>query len=192
MLIFHNPPPVPPHHAGAQWVAWRRQRSRLGSVTAFGRECGERKIRSDSRAQRTLSLLFNRDVVAESQRWAAQALGIDASVKIPPRLPMIGGFLGLIGILLLAGPFLREALGKNSLSERSEIFDRHTQRPHTMPSPFDGKIFLYVHRGVRSLCARRRPDSSRLESVRLRSSVRRRLPGGFSADRRHRVARRTL
>jgi pimeloyl-ACP methyl ester carboxylesterase len=63
-----------------------------------------------------VSLLFNSEVVAQSQRWAAAALGIDASVKVPPRLPMIGGFLGLIGILLLAGPFLREALGQNSLS----------------------------------------------------------------------------
>jgi len=42
-------------------------------------------------------------------------LGIDASVKTPPRLPMIGGVAGLVGIFLLAGPFIREALGKSSL-----------------------------------------------------------------------------
>jgi pimeloyl-ACP methyl ester carboxylesterase len=62
-----------------------------------------------------VSLLFSPEAVAESQRWAAKALGIDASVKIPPRLPLVGGVAGLIGIFLLAGPFLREALGKNSL-----------------------------------------------------------------------------
>ena len=43
-------------------------------------------------------------------------LGLDASVKIPPRLPLVGGLAGLIGIFLLAGPFLNEALGKNSLA----------------------------------------------------------------------------
>jgi pimeloyl-ACP methyl ester carboxylesterase len=67
-----------------------------------------------------VSLLFNPEVIAESQRWAAQALGIDASVKIPPRLPLIGGLAGLIGIFLLAGPFLHEALGKSSLATATQ------------------------------------------------------------------------
>ena len=63
-----------------------------------------------------VSLLFSPQVVAESQRWVAQTLGIDSNVVIPPRLPLVGGVLGLVGIFLLAGPFVREALGKSSLA----------------------------------------------------------------------------
>ena len=34
-------------------------------------------------------MLVRGNTVAESQRWAAQVLGIGASVKIPPRLPLL-------------------------------------------------------------------------------------------------------
>ena len=75
-------------------------------------------------------LLVRGNTVAESQRWAAQVLGIDASVKIPPRLPLVGGVAGLIGIFLLAGPFIREALGKSSLVGDGAAADGSVAQPY--------------------------------------------------------------
>jgi pimeloyl-ACP methyl ester carboxylesterase len=114
-LPFTDPPAAPPHllvlsESMAPAMLRDTARSLLSGANSVN---GKYDVIPRSTH---VSLLFNPEVVAESQRWAAQALGIDASVKIPPRLPMIGGFLGLIGIFLLAGPFLREALGKNSLN----------------------------------------------------------------------------
>ena len=115
MLIFANPPPVPPHTLVLSGSLEPRSVRDSARSLVSGENAASGKYEVISHATHA-GMLFDRDVIAESQHWAAAALGIDASVKIPPRLPMIGGFLGLIGILLLAGPFLREALGQNSLS----------------------------------------------------------------------------
>jgi pimeloyl-ACP methyl ester carboxylesterase len=115
MLPFTDPPPAPPHllilSAGLEPRMLRDSaRSLLSGSNASS---GSYEVISFATHA---GLLWRANVVAESQRWAAQALGIDATVKIPPRLPLWGGVLGLAGIFLLAGPFLREALGKSSLA----------------------------------------------------------------------------
>jgi pimeloyl-ACP methyl ester carboxylesterase len=114
-LPFSDPPPAPPNllilSAGLE--------PRMLRDTARSLLSGENASSGDYEVISLAThagLLLRANLVAESQRWAAKALGIDASVRIPPRLPLIGGFAGLIGIFLLAGPFLREALGQNSLS----------------------------------------------------------------------------
>lgn len=118
MLPFTDPPPAPPRLLVlSESLAPAMLRDTARSLFS-GEKSASGKYEVISRATH-VSLLFDRDAMAESQRWAAQALGIDGSVKIPPRLPMIGGIAGLIGIFLLAGPFLREALGQNSLSSLS-------------------------------------------------------------------------
>jgi pimeloyl-ACP methyl ester carboxylesterase len=114
-LPFTDPPPAPPNllilSAGLEPRMLRDSaRSLLSGENA---PSGDYEVISFATHA---GLLLRANVVAESQRWTAKVLGIDASVRIPPRLPLIGGFAGLIGIFLLAGPFLREALGQNSLS----------------------------------------------------------------------------
>lgn len=65
-----------------------------------------------------VSVLFSRAVAREAQRWAAQALRLPAGDwELPSRANLIGGVAGLLGILLLAGPFLREMLGKEPAVE---------------------------------------------------------------------------
>jgi pimeloyl-ACP methyl ester carboxylesterase len=119
MLIFTNPPPVPPHTLVLSGSVEPRSVRDSAQSLVSGENAANGKYEVISHATHA-GMLVDRDVIVESQRWAATALGIDASVKIPPRLPMVGGFLGLIGILLLAGPFLREALGQNSLSDAAK------------------------------------------------------------------------
>jgi hypothetical protein len=113
-LPFQNPPPAPPRllvlsESMAPSMFRDSARSLLSGENAAS---GKYEVISPSTH---VSLLFSPEVIAESQRWTAQALGLDAGAKIPPRLPLVGGVAGLIGIFLLAGPFIREALGKSPL-----------------------------------------------------------------------------
>jgi pimeloyl-ACP methyl ester carboxylesterase len=114
MLIFTNPPPVPPHTLVLSGSLEPRSiRDSARSLVSRENAVSGKYVVIPHATH--AGMLADEDVIAASQRWAAQALGIDGSVKIPPRLPMVGGVMGLIGIFLLAGPFLREALGKTSL-----------------------------------------------------------------------------
>jgi hypothetical protein len=50
--------------------------------------------------------------------WAAQSLSLPSSPALPSHRPLYGALAGFAGILLLAGPFLREACGKSGGEER--------------------------------------------------------------------------
>src|SRR5258708_37657116 len=110
MLIFTNPPPVPPHTLILSGALEPRSVRESARALLEGENASSGAYEVIPRATHA-GVLVNREVIAESQRWAAQALRIDASVKIPPRLPLVGGVAGLIGIFLLAAPFLLQALG---------------------------------------------------------------------------------
>lgn len=57
-----------------------------------------------------VSILFNRIAMTDSQNWAARALHSTSPAPLPSHRSLLGFFLGLAGILLLSGPFLREIL----------------------------------------------------------------------------------
>ncbi len=56
------------------------------------------------------SILFNATAMTSAQNWAIQVLQLQMQPKLPSRKGVVGFFLGLAGIILLAGPFLREIL----------------------------------------------------------------------------------
>jgi pimeloyl-ACP methyl ester carboxylesterase len=58
-----------------------------------------------------VSLLFDPRAANASQLWAANVLGLAGSPRPASLLPLIGSVIGFIGVLLLAGPFIRETLG---------------------------------------------------------------------------------
>jgi len=58
--------------------------------------------------QTHVSALFSPGVARMSQAWAARVLNLSNPARLPSRLFFAGGLLGLFGILLLSGPFLRE------------------------------------------------------------------------------------
>jgi hypothetical protein len=82
-------------------------------------------------------LLFRPEVVRLAQDWASRVLRLDdatasgsseggkagaapivtVGAKVPSRWPLLGCVLGLAGILMVAGPFLREAAGKSAFGE---------------------------------------------------------------------------
>jgi pimeloyl-ACP methyl ester carboxylesterase len=114
MLIFTDPPAIPAHTIILNGTLEPQSMRDSSRYLLAGENAASGKYEVIPHATH-VSLLYSPEVIAEMQRWAAQALGIEAGAKVPPRLPLVGGFAGLIGIFLLAGPFIREALGKSSL-----------------------------------------------------------------------------
>jgi pimeloyl-ACP methyl ester carboxylesterase len=57
-----------------------------------------------------VGLLFDRRVARAEQEWAAEKLHLPAGAALPYSGMLPGCLLGLVGLLLLSGPFLRETL----------------------------------------------------------------------------------
>ena len=64
-----------------------------------------------------VSILFSSAAMRASQNWAAQVLRLAPTAALPSHRPLFGGLAGFVGILLIAGPFLREVTGKNTGAE---------------------------------------------------------------------------
>jgi pimeloyl-ACP methyl ester carboxylesterase len=58
--------------------------------------------------QSHVSVLFSPGAARMAQAWAARALNIPNPARLPSLLYLCGGLFGFVGILILAGPFLRE------------------------------------------------------------------------------------
>jgi pimeloyl-ACP methyl ester carboxylesterase len=69
-----------------------------------------------------VSLIFDPRVVRRSQQWSAQLLSLRSGARLPSPLPLFAALAGFAGILLIAGPFLRELTTANpSPAPRSGI-----------------------------------------------------------------------
>jgi hypothetical protein len=64
-----------------------------------------------------VSILFGSGAMRSSQEWLAQILHSPLARALPSHRPVIGALTGFVGILLIAGPFLREMAGKNTGTE---------------------------------------------------------------------------
>ncbi len=68
-----------------------------------------------------VSILFNATAMSDAQNWAARVLRLDSQPALPSHRSLLGFFAGIAGILLLAGPFLREILqGKKTAAPAPE------------------------------------------------------------------------
>jgi pimeloyl-ACP methyl ester carboxylesterase len=57
-----------------------------------------------------VSILFDRTAILDAQNWAVRVLHLESKPTLPTRRGILGCFAGFLGIVLLAGPFLRETL----------------------------------------------------------------------------------
>src|SRR5207245_10774416 len=64
-----------------------------------------------------VSVLFSGAAMRASQNWAAQVLRLAPTEVLPSHRPLFGALAGFVGILLIAGPFLREVAGKTMGTE---------------------------------------------------------------------------
>lgn len=64
-----------------------------------------------------VGILFDAEAMSAAEAWVASVLRLKMLQTLPPRRGLLGFFLGLIGIVTLSGPFLRELLQSKKLSE---------------------------------------------------------------------------
>lgn len=66
-----------------------------------------------------VSVLFSPTVAIACQAWAARVLSLPETTRLPSRANLIACVLGLLGILLVSGPFLRDVVGKTAREDRA-------------------------------------------------------------------------
>ena len=133
VLLFNHPPPLPPNTEIISGTMEPRQ------MTANARDLLHPDVDVNSHFDLVpfathAGLLFRPQVVRLEQAWAASVLHPDASgtsaatsnapndaatvgYKLPSRWSLLGCLLGIAGMLIIAGPFLREATGKNAFAQ---------------------------------------------------------------------------
>jgi len=118
MLPFRDVPALPPHSLvlTGQWEP--------GPIKSLAQQLVAAAPDSTSRYQLIagtthVSILFSSKAFAAMRSWMAQLLRTDPASPLPANHPALGCVLGVIGLALLAPPFLREMtpLGKSPPSE---------------------------------------------------------------------------
>jgi hypothetical protein len=66
-----------------------------------------------------VSVLFSSAAMRSAQEWSAHVLHLPPTAALPSHRMLIGALGGFVGILLIAGPFLREAVGKDTKEEET-------------------------------------------------------------------------
>jgi len=115
-LLFSDPPDLPPHSlvmVGS--LELESMRGNAADLVASRREDDARFVEIPGASH--VSILFSRAAMRASQGWAARVLHLTPTAALPSRRPLIGALGGLAGILLIAAPFLREAVGKKNKDE---------------------------------------------------------------------------
>jgi pimeloyl-ACP methyl ester carboxylesterase len=117
-LIFSDPPPLPPHSlvmSGA--LELESMRDNATDLVASSKD-GTSKYVEIPRASH-VSILFGSASMRAAQEWCAQILELPPAKALPSRRPLVGSLAGFAGILLIAGPFLRETVGKKRREEQA-------------------------------------------------------------------------
>jgi alpha/beta superfamily hydrolase len=63
------------------------------------------------------SMLFSPTVARLSQQWIARTLSLPNEASLPNHLNLLGCLFDIVGLLLIAGPFLREMMGNKQLPD---------------------------------------------------------------------------
>jgi pimeloyl-ACP methyl ester carboxylesterase len=120
LLLFHERPAVAPNSlimVGALEPEWMK--GNAGDFAATSTDGTSKFVVVPGNSH--VSVLFSPTVARMAQEWAAQVLRLPAGAasSLPTRGNLMGGLLGLIGILVIAGPFLRETIGEKPVVETS-------------------------------------------------------------------------
>src|SRR5260370_14821929 len=117
-LLFSDPPDLPPHSlviVGSLELASMRLNA---SDLVATRSSGKTKYVQIQGATH-VGVLFNAAAMRSAQDWSRQVLQLAPATALPSHGPMLGALTGFVGILLIAGPFLRECAGKKRSEENA-------------------------------------------------------------------------
>lgn len=115
-LLFRDPPDLPANSlvlVGA--LEFASMRGNASDLVTSGNDKTTKYLEIPGASH--VSVLFSRAAIQAARDWSAQILRLPATSEFPSHRQPIGALGGFVGILLLAGPFLREVLGKNESEE---------------------------------------------------------------------------
>jgi pimeloyl-ACP methyl ester carboxylesterase len=118
-LPYTNPPPTPAKTLAisAAWEPFGIRESTRGLITGEAANTGAYMLVPHATH---VSVLFDPRVARASQEWTARVLQFAPGAALPSRLPLAGSLAGLLGLFLLAGPFIREAVRKREMKEAAQ------------------------------------------------------------------------
>jgi alpha-beta hydrolase superfamily lysophospholipase len=115
-LLFSDPQALPAHSlvmiGGLELASVRGNAADLAASNADGTS----KYVEIPHASH-VSILFGSAGMRAAQEWSAQVLHLAPAKRLPSHAPLAGALAGFAGILLIAGPFLRETVGKKNREE---------------------------------------------------------------------------
>ncbi len=117
-LLFSDPPILAPHSL-VMVGSLELESMRRNAADLIAMRSDATAIYVEIPGASHVSVLFNRAAMLSAQGWSSQVLHLPPTAALPSHRPLIGALAGFVGILLIAGPFLRETTGKN----RSEEMD---------------------------------------------------------------------
>jgi pimeloyl-ACP methyl ester carboxylesterase len=110
-LLFHSLPQVVPNTRIL--VGQLEPKSFVENAADLATNNGDSSVQFTVVPRHThVGMLFSPTVARESQRWASKVLALPGEARLPSRANLAGCLVGIVGLLLLSGPFIREMTGK--------------------------------------------------------------------------------
>src|SRR5260370_9711658 len=116
MLLFKDSPPLPNHSlvmSGS--LEPESMRGNGADLLASSRDGSSKYVEMPGATH--VSVLFSAATVHASQEWSAQILHLIPATRLPSHVPLLCALAGFLGLLLITGPFLREATGRKPTEE---------------------------------------------------------------------------
>jgi pimeloyl-ACP methyl ester carboxylesterase len=115
-LLFSDPPALPAHSlVMIGGLELGSVRSNAADLVTSSKD-GTSKYLEIPRTSH-ISILFGSAAMRAAQEWSAQILQLAPANGLPSHKQLAGALAGFAGVLLIAGPFLRETVGKKNREE---------------------------------------------------------------------------
>jgi pimeloyl-ACP methyl ester carboxylesterase len=110
-LLFRDPPALPPHALVIiGGLELESMRGNAMDLVASNKDESAKYL--DIPRASHVSILFDSSAMRAAQEWSAKFLRFSPTKTLPSHRALVGAAAGFVGLLLIAGPFLREAVGK--------------------------------------------------------------------------------
>jgi pimeloyl-ACP methyl ester carboxylesterase len=117
-LLFKDPPALPSHSL-VMVGSLELESMRRNAADLLASRSDATSLYMEIPGATHVSILFNSNAMRSAQASSAHVLQLPPPIAWPSHLPLSGALGGFVGILLIAGPYLREATGKNRSEENA-------------------------------------------------------------------------
>jgi pimeloyl-ACP methyl ester carboxylesterase len=117
-LLFSDPPDLPSHSL-VMVGSLELESMRRNAADLLASRMDATSLYMEIPGASHVSILFNSNAMRSAQASSAHVLQLPPPIALPSHLPLIGALGGFVGILLIAGPYLGEATGKNRSEENT-------------------------------------------------------------------------